>query len=115
MVGGGEQRGMYAGGGGQARRSFFSIVRHASTQRRTPAPRGMASQHLRTFERVPVNKELLTGTVLVNKKLLTGIESRSITSSLFKIEKEILRKIKKKGMMLEEFMDVDKDYTSDRL
>ena len=65
--------------------------------------------------RVPVNKELLTGKVPVNKKLLTGIESRSITSSLFKIEKEILRKIKKKGMMLEEFMDVDKDYTSDRL
>ena len=51
---------------------LFSIVRHASTQLRMPAPRGMASQHLRTFERVPVNKELLTGTVLVNKKLLTG-------------------------------------------
>ena len=32
----------------------------------------MASQHLWTFERVPVNKELLTGTVPVNKKLLTG-------------------------------------------
>ena len=48
---------------------FFSIVRHASTQHRTPAPRGMASQHLGTFERVPVNKKLLTGT-----------ESRSITS-----------------------------------
>ena len=32
--------------------SFFSsIVRHASTQRRTPALRGMSSQHLRTFER----------------------------------------------------------------
>ena len=30
---------------------FFCIVRHARTQRRTPAPRGMASQHLRTFER----------------------------------------------------------------
>ena len=30
---------------------FFSIVRHASTQRRMPAPRGMANQHLRTFER----------------------------------------------------------------
>ena len=32
----------------------------------------MASQYLRTFERVPVNKELLTGTVPVNKNLLTG-------------------------------------------
>ena len=31
-----------------------------------PAP----SQHLRTFERVPVNQELLTGTVPVIKKLL---------------------------------------------
>ena len=30
---------------------FFSIVRHAITQRRTPAPRGMASQHLWTCER----------------------------------------------------------------
>ena len=30
---------------------FFSIVRHASTQLRMPAPRGMASQHLWTFER----------------------------------------------------------------
>ena len=39
---------------------FLSIVRHASTQCRMPAPRGMASQHLRTFERVPVNKSLLT-------------------------------------------------------
>ena len=37
-----------------------------------PAPRGMASQHLWTFERIPVNKELLTGTVPVNKKILTG-------------------------------------------
>ena len=37
---------------------FFSlsIVRHASTQLRKPATRGMASQHLRTFERaVPQN------------------------------------------------------------
>ena len=31
---------------------FFSIVRHASTKLRKPAPRGMASQHLRTFERI---------------------------------------------------------------
>ena len=30
---------------------FFSIVRHASKQRRKPATRGMASQHLWTFER----------------------------------------------------------------
>ena len=30
-----------------------------------------ASQHLRTFERVPVNKKLLTGTVLVNNLFLT--------------------------------------------
>ena len=30
---------------------YSSIVRHASTKRRTPTPRGMASQHLRTFER----------------------------------------------------------------
>ena len=32
-----------------------------------------------TFERVPVNKELLTGTVPVNKKLFTGTVSQSIT------------------------------------
>ena len=32
----------------------------------------MASQNLHTFERVPFNKELLTGTVPVNKKLLNG-------------------------------------------
>ena len=30
----------------------------------------MASQHLHTFESVPVNKELLTGTVLVNNLFL---------------------------------------------
>ena len=30
---------------------FFSIVRHASTQLRKPATRGIASQHLQTFER----------------------------------------------------------------
>ena len=47
--------------------SSFSIVRQTSAQCRTPTPRGMASQHIRTFERVPVNKELLTGSVLVNK------------------------------------------------
>ena len=35
-------------------------------------PRDMASQHLRTFERVLVNKELLTSTVSVNTKLLIG-------------------------------------------
>ena len=34
------------GGGSAARLSvFFSIVRHAKTQHRKPAPRGMASQH----------------------------------------------------------------------
>ena len=53
-------------------RFFLSIVQHASTQSSTPAPRGIASQHLRTFERVLVNKELLTGTVPFNKKLFTG-------------------------------------------
>ena len=31
---------------------FFSIVRHASTKRIKPATRGMASQLLRTFERI---------------------------------------------------------------
>ena len=61
------------GGGVQFRLSFFlSIVLHASTQRRTPAPRGMASQHLRTSERVPVKTELLTCTVSVFKKILIG-------------------------------------------
>ena len=33
----------------------FSIVRHASTQHRMPAPSGMVSQHLRTFERCYLN------------------------------------------------------------
>ena len=32
------------GEGVQTKKKFFSIERHASTQRRTPAPRGMASQ-----------------------------------------------------------------------
>ena len=42
----------YINGGVQGRLSFFfSIVRYASTHLRKPAPRGMASQHLRTFER----------------------------------------------------------------
>ena len=50
---------------------FFSIVRHASTPCRTPAPRGMASQHLWTFEgvslkKVPANKVLFGGTVPAN-------------------------------------------------
>ena len=40
---------MHGGGGGggggvQTKKKFFSIERHARTQRRTPAPRGMASQ-----------------------------------------------------------------------
>ena len=77
---------------------FFSIVRHASTQRRTPAPRGMASQHLRTFERVPVNKELLTRTVPVNKKSLTGTVP---VSNLFHTLKETLfNKIRRVGVPL---------------
>ena len=64
---------VHGGGGVQSRLSFFlSIVLHASTKLRTPAPRGMAGQHLRTFERDPVNKELLTGTrVLVNNLFLS--------------------------------------------
>ena len=55
----------------QTKLSVFSLL-YASTQRRKPEPRGMARQYLRTFERVPVNKELLTRSVLVNTKLLTG-------------------------------------------
>ena len=35
-------------------RFFLSIVRHASTQLRKPATRGMASQPLRTFERMDI-------------------------------------------------------------
>ena len=54
---------------------FLSIVRHIISQHRTPAPRGIASQHLQTFERVLVNKELLTGTVLVNNLFQTIIQS----------------------------------------
>ena len=46
---------MYAGGGGvrvQARLLFFFyIAQHASTQLRKAATRGMASQHLQTFEK----------------------------------------------------------------
>ena len=33
----------------------FPIVRHDSTHRRKPAPRVMASKHLRTFERTSIN------------------------------------------------------------
>ena len=51
---------------------FFSIVRHASTQLRTPAPRGMASQHLRTFERVPSAYSLFAGTVPAVYSLFAG-------------------------------------------
>ena len=48
------------GEGLQTRLLFiFSFVQHASTQIRKPATRGMASQHLWTFERglsqVPIN------------------------------------------------------------
>ena len=57
----------------QARSSFFhSIVRHASTQRRTPAPRGMVIQHLRTFERVPAVYSLFAGTVPAAYSLFAG-------------------------------------------
>ena len=63
-------RGRVCGGGGQIRLSVFSLL--YGTQRRKTAPGGMASQHLRTFERVLVNKELFTRTVLVDRKLLTG-------------------------------------------
>ena len=40
-------------GGGANQTFVFSVLygRYASTQHRMPAPRGMASQHLRTFER----------------------------------------------------------------
>ena len=38
---------------------LFSIVRHTSTQRKTPAPRGIASQHLWTFERDLVSVPIL--------------------------------------------------------
>ena len=62
-----------AGGGGKLDFRFFSLLYGTPANiSRKPATGGMASQHLRTFERVPVNKELLTGTVPVNKKLLTG-------------------------------------------
>ena len=37
-----------------------------------------SSQHLRTLERVPVNKKLLTGTVPVNNLFQNGIESGSL-------------------------------------
>ena len=66
------------GGGGKLYFGFFSIVQHASTKHRMTAPWGMAIQHLWTLERVPVNKELLTGTVPVNKELLTGTVPVSI-------------------------------------
>ena len=68
------------GGGVQIRLSFFSLLYGTpATISRKPATGGMASQHLWTFmriclkavcvrKRVPVNKELLTGTVPVNKK-----------------------------------------------
>ena len=50
-------------GGGclQDRRSFFSVVWHASTQHRMPALRGMANQHLWTFERSFVGHSMTTG------------------------------------------------------
>ena len=51
---------------------FFSNIRHASTQCRTPAPRGMASQHLRTFERVPAAYSLFAGTVPAEYSLFVG-------------------------------------------
>ena len=47
---------------------FFSIVRHASTHRRKPAPRGMASVPVS----VPVRCSLFTGTVPVRCSLFAG-------------------------------------------
>ena len=61
-------RGLYVGGKVQIRLCFFLYC--TACQHRTQAPRGMASQHLLTFERVPVNKKLLTGTVPVNSLFL---------------------------------------------
>ena len=45
---------------------------HAITKCRKPAPRGMASLHLRTFESVPVRCSLFTGTVPVRCSLFAG-------------------------------------------
>ena len=59
------------GGGCKLDFQFFSLFYCMPAP--SSAPRGMASQHLRTVERVPVNKEFLTGT--------PGQGSRSITSS----------------------------------
>ena len=68
------QGGVCAGGGeggGQIRLSFFSLLYGTpSNISRKPATEGMDAQHLRTFERVPANKELLTGTVLVSNIFL---------------------------------------------
>ena len=56
----------------------FSIVRHASTQLRMPAPRGMASQHLQTFERFYLNNpSVVTIFVVTEQQLLC------LTSSLY--------------------------------
>ena len=52
----------------------------------------MASQHLWTFERVPVNKELLTGTVPVNKELLTGTDpvNKELLTGTVPVNKKLL-------------------------
>ena len=43
-------------GGGLQTRVFLSIVCNTNKQRRKPATRGMASQHLWTFERMDIFK-----------------------------------------------------------
>ena len=61
---------------------FFSIVRHASTQLRMPAPRGMASQHLQTFERGSGQKEVIVRKGFQTIRSYCLEPFRTITSSI---------------------------------
>ena len=62
--------GACVGGGCKLDSRFFSLL--YGTQAPSAKNHHTEAWPAKTFERVPVNKELLTETVLVNKKLLTG-------------------------------------------
>ena len=81
-MGGGSQRGMYVGVGVQFRLSFFSLLYGTPANiSRKPATRGMASQHLRTFERMDILKTL-TNERITLKKMKCRLHSVA-TSNLF--------------------------------
>ena len=62
---------------------FFSIVRHASTKLRTPAPRGMGSQHLRTFDRGLTQCSMWMNVLSRFNKISIPTYPKSVPSSIY--------------------------------